>query len=240
LSPPRNPPLSTPVCVSRRGVTQTELTDEKRIMKPYYEQDGITIYHGDASMAHSAKFTALITDPPYGVGVEYGEGFSDDEHSIRYAVVPVVSWCAMTAKRAAVTPGTRCAWLYPRPDEIGCLYFPAGAGFSRWGFTCFQPILYYGKDPYPPTNKQPNSRSWTGAAEDLGHPCPKPLGLMTWLVNRATATDDVVIDPFMGTGTTLVACKLAGRNAIGIEREERYCEIAANRLSQGVLFGGAA
>jgi site-specific DNA-methyltransferase (adenine-specific) len=76
------------------------------------------------------------------------------------------------------------------------------------------------------------------AAEKNGHPCPKPIGQWKWLVNRATVVGDSILDPFMGSGTTLRAAKDLGRKAIGIEIEERYCEIAANRLRQEVLLFG--
>jgi DNA modification methylase len=65
------------------------------------------------------------------------------------------------------------------------------------------------------------------------HPSPKPLRAMTWILSRLPSGS--VIDPFMGSGTTLLAAKMAGREATGIEREERYCEIAAKRLAQEVL-----
>lgn len=74
------------------------------------------------------------------------------------------------------------------------------------------------------------------------HPCPKPESLMLELVELFTDPDETILDPFMGSGTTLVAAKRLGRKAIGIELEEKYCEIAARRLSQGALdlFGGEA
>ena len=68
------------------------------------------------------------------------------------------------------------------------------------------------------------------------HPCPKPVPVFRWLVDSLARLNDVVLDPFMGSGTTLVAARDLGRRAIGIEIEERYCEIAVNRLRQGVLF----
>jgi site-specific DNA-methyltransferase (adenine-specific) len=75
---------------------------------------------------------------------------------------------------------------------------------------------------------------WTGPINN-GHPAEKPLPLIAYLIGKATDPDDVVFDPFMGSGTTLRAAKDLGRKAIGIEIEERYCEIAAKRLSQMVL-----
>jgi len=69
----------------------------------------------------------------------------------------------------------------------------------------------------------------------LNHPCQKPIALVSQVVRVSSRPGDMVLDPFMGSGTTLVAAKLEGRRAIGIEIEERYCEIAAKRLAQGVL-----
>ena len=70
------------------------------------------------------------------------------------------------------------------------------------------------------------------------HPSPKPLVFMKWLINRLSEKKQIILDPFMGSGTTLVAAKELGRKAIGIEIEERYCEIAAKRLSQQVFDFG--
>lgn len=67
------------------------------------------------------------------------------------------------------------------------------------------------------------------------HPCPKPEEFMRWLVGRVSLPGQTVLDPFMGSGSTLRAAKDLGRRAIGIEIEERYCEIAVKRLAQGVL-----
>ncbi len=80
----------------------------------------------------------------------------------------------------------------------------------------------------------------TAKANRPDHPCPKPEPLMRELVALFTDPGDTILDPFAGSGTTLVAAKRLGRKAIGIEREERYCEVAARRLSQGALdlFGG--
>lgn len=79
---------------------------------------------------------------------------------------------------------------------------------------------------------------WTYGTTRVGrpnHPCPKPEPLMCELVSSFTDAGDVVLDPFMGSGTTLVAAKRLGRKAIGIEREEKYCEVAAKRLAQEAL-----
>lgn len=210
------------------------------------------LYHGDCLeiLPTLPKVDAVVTDPPYGVdlgsdpthviGNRPYESFTDTPETIASVVVPAINIARSISARTVVTPGTRCAWLYEQPDELGAIYFPAGAGFSRWGFTCSQPILYYGKDPYMPKNKQPNSVQCTEISEKNGHPCPKPARLMQWLVNRSSVRGETVCDPFMGSGTTGVACANLGRKFIGIEIERKYFDIACERIAaayaQGRLF----
>jgi site-specific DNA-methyltransferase (adenine-specific) len=77
----------------------------------------------------------------------------------------------------------------------------------------------------------------TESAESNGHPCPKPIGVWRKIIARGSvSTDDLLFDPFCGSGTTLVAAKSMNYHAIGIELSERYCEITAKRLAQGSLF----
>jgi len=204
--------------------------------------DGVEIWLGDCRevLPLLGNVDAVVTDPPYGVnlgsdpthriGNTAYASFEDTPEDVARVVVPAIEKCIEMFGRVVVTPGTRCAWLYPQPSELGAIYFPAGAGFSRWGFTCSQPILYYGKDPYMPRNKKPNSTRSTEIAEKNGHPCPKPMGLIKWLVSRSTLVHEQVADPFMGSGTTGVACIQIGRSFIGIEREPKYFDIARRRL----------
>jgi site-specific DNA-methyltransferase (adenine-specific)/modification methylase len=84
---------------------------------------------------------------------------------------------------------------------------------------------------------------WNGMLQQPGrpkekrvHPTQKPEAVMVWALTQAPQDVRSVLDPFMGSGTTLVAAKRLGRRCVGIEREERYCEIAAKRLAQGSLF----
>jgi len=217
---------------------------------PFYDKDGITIYHRDCRdiLPALSEFDVLLTDPPYGVGLTHkqhkwfrqnGNGYAsttDDAAAVNVAV-EVISQIVATGQRCVLTPCTRHAWKYPQPVAVDCAFNKAGAGMHSWGFQCGHLILYYGKDPkrpgcYPSGYEQhPND-----TAPKNGHPCPKPERFWKWLTERVSVEGELIVDPFMGSGTTLWTAKLLGRRAVGIEIEERYCEIAANRLAQGVLF----
>jgi DNA modification methylase len=217
-------------------------------MKPYYQDSAVTIYHGDCSEYLLALPIPdlLFLDPPYGVELKGKRtkhsqkamgGYMSCMDTLENVGLAVNIVAAGLFKRCILTPGTRNAFMYPPPADIGAMFFPSGAGFGKWGFACSQPLFYYGPCPYNAARlgARPNSFSTTEAAEDNGHPCPKPIGVMSWLVKRGSLEGELVLDPFMGSGTTLRAAKDLGRKAIGIELEERYCEIAAKRMAQEVL-----
>lgn len=216
-------------------------------MKPYYEHAGITIYHGDCReiLPLLDRFDLILTDPPYGVGLgsrvnnnrtrnQYSS-FTDSPESVLEIIRAIWPELMRISSRAVITPGVRLMYDYPRPDHTGAFYYPAGAGCNKWGFSCWQPILYYGSDPYAGKGSRPDSFESTESSEDTGHPCPKPIGQWTRLLDRVSLYGHSVLDPFMGSGTTLRAAKDLGRKAIGIEIEEKYCEIAAKRMSQEVF-----
>lgn len=206
-------------------------------MKPYYDEDGCTIYHGDCReflpRLSADGYDRAITDPQYGIGENYASGH-DDERDIGLSLL-VLTYLRGTATTTALTCGVRNLFAYPKPTWTGSFYYPSATGCGPWGFCCWQPILFYGKDPFGGTGLRPDSYKSTEAADKNGHPCPKPIGQWKWLLNRVSLPGELIFDPFMGSGTTLVAAKDLGRRAIGIEIEEKYCEIAAKRLSQKVL-----
>ena len=208
-----------------------------------------TLYHGDClevlSQFQNKEVDAVITDPPYGVGLGetkniYGKGnyytqFIDSQSYVESVCVPVIEVVVKISKRVVVTPGVKNMWLYPRPDHTGCIYYPAGVGVNSWGFSCWQPVLFYGKDVFSGEGSRPDSFQSTGEKrEKIDHPCPKPLGQMKKLIIRATKGGETVLDPFMGSGTTGVACGECHprRKFIGIEIEEKYFDIACKRIEQ--------
>jgi DNA modification methylase len=214
-------------------------------MGPYYQHAGITIYHGDCrEILPNLDYRVLVTDPPYGVGFS-GKTTKGGKKVGGYTIGDdpdigpwVVTEALKKAVRGLVFPGTRQMLRYPTPADIGCVFCPSGSGVGPWGFGMFHPVLYYGKCPNVHLGIHPNSITSFAISDIDGHPCPKPLAWMKWAVKRVTLEGETLIDPLCGSGTTLEAAKLLGFDAIGIEIEERYCEIAAKRLGQEVLAFG--
>lgn len=220
-------------------------------LKPYYEEDGITIYHGDCREILPLMLAdALVTDPPYGVNLGKHaaaketrgwlangayESYDDTPENFHSVVIPAIAAALTVVTRGLVfTTGTGLREL-PAYNALGCVYLPAGMGRTCWGFQNLAVCALYGTAPELHKGARPTGLSSTAAADDVDHPCPKPYEWMTWAVQLASRQGETVLDPFCGSGTTLQAAKNLGRNAIGIEIEERYCEIAANRLRQRVL-----
>jgi DNA modification methylase len=205
---------------------------------PYYEEAGITIYHGDWRQQPLKHYGLLLTDPPYGIGEAAGKNKSrgllatpkDYGHSDWDNQIP--SEADMVALRSLSTyqiifggnyfglPAARC-WLVW--DKVN-----GGTDFADCELAW--------------TNLDKAVRQfrymWNGMLreqpEERFHPTQKPLALMKWCLSPAPSVTSVV-DPYMGSGTTLVAAKAMGLEATGCDREERYCAIAAERLRQSVL-----
>jgi len=220
-------------------------------MTPYYEKDGITIYNADSRevVNNIGNVDLLLTDPPYGIdggrggNRQRGKGkyasclWDDNAEYIYNVVLPIINNCLEISTRGIITPGIFKMHLYPAPTDIGCFYTPASVSYGPWGHVTFNPILYYGKDPRSGKGPWPTGKQITEGPSTKKHPCAKPLNAWQWLLAKGSLdSDDLVLDPFMGSGTTLRVAKNLGRKAIGIEIEEMYCEIAVERLSQEVLF----
>lgn len=224
-------------------------------MTPYYQDNAVTIYCADNReiIGELGRFDLLLTDPPYGVNGtpnsksgcavkrERGKNnytkFLDSPERILSQVIPVISIAIRICERAIITPGNVCFTLYPPPKAFGVFFQPASIGLQAWGRADAQPILYYGKSPHGGVElpKWKCSHILTECPEKNGHPCPKPETAWKKLVLHGSRELETIFDPFMGSGTTLRAAKDLGRKAIGIEIEERYCEIAAKRMAQEVL-----
>ena len=209
-------------------------------IRPYYADEYVTLYHGDMrEILPSISADVVISAPPYNRGLTYGASVNDARADYR-------DWCAswfslLSAPAIAFTCGHQnlSMWCGIRePDWIMCWWKPGAIGASPFGVSNWEPILFWGdagkrKDRVDVVRARiiPIPDSALG-----GHPCPKPDMWALGLVEMLSERGETVLDPFAGTGTTLVAAKRLGRKAIGIEIEERYCAIAVERLRQGVLF----
>ena len=226
-----------------------------------YDDDGTcTIYHGDCRDIDAWDIAGgvMVTDPPYGMGHRSGmngafgdcaiEG--DEDTAVRDTIL------AQWVPRPALVFGR---WSVPKPSGTKTVltwdkgYIGMGDLSLPWGPTTEEiyvigtgfrgrrgsSVLRYNAITGNTGQGKPWwQRDFDGVAQTRYHPTQKPLELIRHLVDRCPPLAEI-IDPFMGSGTTLRAAKDCGRRAIGIEIEERYCEIAAKRLAQEVLdFGG--
>lgn len=216
-------------------------------MKPYYDDGkGIVIYHGDCReiLPTLPKVDLVLTDPPYGIGMHNGQGRGG--RSGFYARRENVRFYEGDWDHKRPEPETITALLSCGPISIiwGGQYFcdvlPINGKWLVWDKENTMPS--YSDCELAWTNlcgvsvkKFTVSGNGLMAKEtDRFHPTQKPLDLMMWCLSFAPKAE-TILDPFMGSGTTLRAAKDLGRKAIGIEIEERYCEIAARRLAQEVL-----
>ena len=204
--------------------------------KPYYDSDGITLYHGDCrEIVDSIECDVVVTDPPYGISfVGYNHGTVVGDHDDKCAIFlsrlavrwPTVSFGANHYAKHLPSVGSWSCWDKRTNKDADKMF---GSPFELlWSSGDDRPGLMYRLQHGGVVNAD-------GVGAKRLHPTQKPTTLMLWVI-ADHAPSGVILDPFAGSGTTLVAAKQLGRRAIGIEIEERYCEIAAKRLAQGVLF----
>ncbi len=143
------------------------------------------------------------------------------------------------SQRIILTPGIANMCFYPQPNWCLCWHKPAAVSYNRFGgYNAWEPIFIYGKIPKGKRLGQDyilyNTVNFKKGIESL-HPCPKPPGLWNILMDKFSLPGDLVLDPFIGSGTTARAAKDLKRQFIGIEINPEYCKIAEERLAQGVL-----
>lgn len=229
-------------------------------MNPYYDEGGVIIYHGDAQeLLPDLAADLIATDPPYGVGVDYGPMTNDNRPDYWSWMVEMVALMRNASPTVVFTHRVAALRELPAWDWIG-VWFKHWSSGTRLGNSVvlphWEPVFLYGihgtgtrtgdytsdvweVNPVPaPKGTTRGKDGWAASTAGASHPTPKPVELYRAFIGAFSTVDDVVLDPFLGSGTTLRAAKDMGRRAIGIDREERWCEIAARRCSQEVLDFG--
>lgn len=223
--------------------------------EPYYQDDYVTLYHGDC-LEHPEWWTGadvLVTDPPYGIGWEgvanYSRGMRTDRKTVGNLNPIAGDESLQVRDRAIGMWGGRKPsiifgkWSMPRPQNTAhrLIWWKRGQapGPATAAFMTQDEEIYISGDGFVKSTPPLRSVIVTSEArsmevQKIGHPTPKPIGLMEILIGRCQPSW-MIADPFAGSGSTLVAAKGLQRKAVGVELEERYCEIAARRLSQEVL-----
>ena len=216
------------------------------MLTPYYQDSACTIYCGDCRfvLQDLSIAAAVITDPPYNVGKDYGthnDSMPENEYE---------TWC-MQVVGEAVKKAPNQFWVAPRyklslwlsllpPSHLIVLRRGASGPFRQGYFDQFEIALAVGK----PSRCVPDlwddirlkGEGYFFRHETYGHPGYTPDEIMLRAIDLFSKPGETIVDPFCGTGTTLRAAKDLGRKAIGIEIEEKYCKIAVKRLRQEILL----
>lgn len=230
-------------------------------MTPYYEHGGITIYHGDCRevlpLLARDSIDLIVTDPPY--GIRWQSGFrtlkfdpivGDDSTE---AAITGLTLCVPLLKRG------RHIYAFGRYDAPPSMSNPtteliwdkelfSGGDLSIPWASQHEPISFWVNNKDGKLQKRPDGGLTTrlrrgsivrgkrlNSLAVANHPTEKPVDVLRQLIESSSCLGERILDPFMGVGSTLVAARLEGREAIGIEIEEKYCELAARRLSQQSL-----
>lgn len=202
------------------------------MIKPYYQDDYVTLYHGDCRdiLPHLEPVDLVLTDPPFGVG-----NFVQITGNLR---------------------GEKVEWNDSIPDKfIFDLLKEKAKHRIIWGanyFNCFEEsggaIVWVKNQPMPNFSKADIAScsfykkveiitiTWTNFVntKETKHPCERPVALYAWCIDYAPK-NDVILDPFAGSGSSLVAAKQLRKKIIGIEKERDYCDVIVQRLRQEVL-----
>lgn len=214
--------------------------------EPYYhdESSGITIYHADCReilpLLEPGSIDLVLTDPPYGVNVAEWDKVAD------------WSWADHAHRVMRDDTSLLCFWSVPGipdvPTPADLVYErilvwskPMTLSSQRANATWHWEPIFWWKKGKPKLSRcvsdvlTYNPPLFRTNPENVNHPTQKPVGLIRELLDLASPEGGIILDPFMGSGTTLRAAKDLGRRAIGIELEERYVEVAIKRLEQSVL-----
>lgn len=226
----------------------------------YYEDELVTIYHGDCRGFESGA-SVVLTDPPYNVGYVY------NEHNDRMDEDAYLDWLRRCLEDAVGETARTLMWFWQgirvargeasqvlprsfRMHHLASWFKREFAGdLSKGGHPAYawEPIVWAvrGEDkkvPYFGRRCGHEGRDClvegTSSRHNKlakGHPCPKTESVVKTVLSWVAEQGDLVYDPFVGSGTTLRAAKDLGIRAVGVEIDEAYCEIAARRMGQGVL-----
>ena len=223
---------------------------------PYYQDEYVTLYCGDCAeiLPHlSVFFDALITDPPFGINFEYAKGKEQHKSADEYYkwLVPIIELCQKQLNDGAFNAIWQAQLYFQHFWNVfgsDIRIYCAAKNFVQLRKT----PINYGYDPVVMFYKQGERKSPIKPQRNVdffvsntasivsdtsrierNHPCPRPLDVVTEIMNNFSL--GTVLDPFAGSGTTLLAAKNLNRKAIGIEQEEEYCKVIVERLRQGVL-----
>ena len=202
------------------------------MIEPYYQDKWVTIYHGDCReiLPQLDIWVDLaITDPPWGINkAEWDTVFTLPD-------LPEVSKLALMC---GVWNIAKC------PENIGALSYKwmlvahliNGMTRGGIGFGNYIPCLIYLRTGISAYDKSSDCKDFVvGVEAKPEHPSPKPERPVLWFIERLSGVNNVILDPFLGSGTTCYCAKKLNRYSIGIEIEEKYCEIAAKRCCQEVM-----
>ncbi len=227
-------------------------------MKPYFQSEGVTLYCGDCRdvLPSLSPVDAVVTDPPYGVGMDYsqptrvyygneyqpppehyGDSWEECKNLLASSVPRLIR---MTNGGVFISSSKFEADMMWMRGEIASpiwkLIWFKGAADTRSpiGWKDYETVYVLKKPKRMMHDHFHAPAGHNHIDREMGHPCPKPLGWAVHLVKMGTNSQDEVLDPYTGSGTTGIACVQTGRRFIGVELSEAYCEIAAKRLEKAL------
>jgi site-specific DNA-methyltransferase (adenine-specific) len=208
-------------------------------MKPYYEEPGITIYCADCRdiLPHLPKVDLVLTDPPWNLGYFKDDNKTWDEYAAwlnaiksTLEVMAETVWIFQSSKSIPYVAHHFKGWNFFANPKSFCQLI-RGKVSNAWDIAYFNNSANFcGVSGWRNWHLANNSNNHNS---DKTHPTSRPLDTIKYIIGLYS--HDTILDPFMGSGTTLVAAKQLGRKAIGIEIEKKYCDIAIDRLRQEVL-----